>query len=173
MRPPGRSPIQLLPVALLILVIAVHGVRIEAYDEDPQRGSAFAMFATVDIGVTRRVLATVPGDTAISLDIPDGLEDLRTQLADAPSDDSARRLAHRLLERTWEVEDQTATVGGTTMFDKVRVQVVGLDAEGRTVSRQVLADVVVGDPRSGSTPGWLVCVSHASAWCSSRQSSPC
>lgn len=145
---PGRSPIQLLPVALLILAIAVHGVRIEVYDEDPQRGSAFAMFATVDIGATRQVLATVPGDTTITLDIPDALEDLRTQLADAPSDGSARRLGRRLLEQSWEVEGDTASVGGGATFEQVRVQVVGLDAEGRTVSRQVLTDVVVGSPGS-------------------------
>lgn len=133
---------------MLILVIAVHGTRIEVYDEDPQRGSAFAMFATVDIGATRRVLATVPGDTAITLEIPDDLEGLRTQLADAPSHDSARTLANRLLERTWEVDGQSATVEGDATFEQVRVRVVGLEAEGRTLSRRVLTDVVVGDPRS-------------------------
>jgi hypothetical protein len=143
-RPPSRSPIQFLPVALLVLGIAVHGVRIVAYDEDPQRGSAFAMFATADIGTTRRVLATVPGDTAVILDIPAALEERRARLADAPSDDSARRLATLLLALTWVVEGNTATVGDGATFDQVRVQVVGLDAKGRTVSRQVLTDVVVG-----------------------------
>lgn len=147
-RPPSGSPIRLLPVVLLILGIAVHGVRIEAYNEDPQRGSAFAMFATVDIGATRRVLVTVPDDTAIRLVIPDTMEELSTKLADAPSDDSARRLANLLLELTWELDGQTATVGEEARFDQLRVRVVGLDAQGRTMSRQVLTDVVVGN--SGS-----------------------
>jgi hypothetical protein len=142
-RPPRRAPIQFLPVALLLLGIAVHGVRIEAYNEDPQRGSAFAMFSTVDIGTTRRVIATVPSDTAITLDIPDALEGQRARLADTPSDDSARRLANRLLDLTWKVDGHTATVGDGARFDQVRVQVVGLDADGRTVSRRVLTDVVV------------------------------
>lgn len=106
------------------------------------------MFATVDIGATRRVLTTVPGDTAIVLTIPDDLGELRTQLRSSPSDDSARRLADLLLELTWEVDGHTATVGGGATFDEVRVQVVGLAAEGRTLSRQVLIDVVVG--HSGS-----------------------
>ncbi len=148
MRPPGRSPLQLLPVALLIAGIAVHGFRIEAYDEDPQRGSGFAMFATADVGSTRTVLATVPGDTSIVLDIPDALEEQRARLAETPADDSARRLATLLLERTWEVDGRTATVGGGAAFDRVRVRVVGLDAEGRTVSRRVFTDVVAENPGS-------------------------
>lgn len=135
---------QLLPVALLVLAIAAHGIRIEAHDQDPQRGSAFAMFATIDIGATRRVLATVPGDAAISLEIPDAMKEASARVADAPSDDSARELAKLLLEQTWVVEGRTAMVGGDVEVDQVRVQVVGLEAEGRTLSRQVFADVVVG-----------------------------
>ena len=146
MRPPRRSPIRLLPVALLILAIAVHGVRIGAYDADPQRGSAFAMFSTIDIGATRRVLATVPGATAIMLELPDSMDEQRERLVDAPSEGAARELATRLLEESWEVDGQRATVGDGDRFDRVRVQVVGLDPEGRTVSRRVLTDVTVEDP---------------------------
>ena len=133
-----------MPVALLVLGIAVHGVRIEAFHEDPQRGTAFAMFATVDIGANRRVVATAPGDPTIVLALPDTLGATSERLTDSPSDDSARELAERLLEQTWEVDDDTATIGGDTTFDQVRVQVVGPDADGRTVSRQVFTDVVVG-----------------------------
>lgn len=52
---------RLVPVLLLVVGIALHGVRILAHDEDPQRGTAFATFATVDIGATRQVLITEPG----------------------------------------------------------------------------------------------------------------
>ena len=146
MRPPNRSPLQFLPVVLLLLGIAIHGYRILAHDVDPQRGSAFAMFSTVDIGATRRVLATVPGDPPTSLEIPAVLEEERSRLADAPSDEPARRLATLLSEMTWEKSGRTATVGDDVEFDHVRVQVVGFDVEGRTVSRRTVTDVTVERP---------------------------
>ena len=149
MRPScSRSSTRLLPVGLLILLIAIHGFRIQAYNEDPQGGSAFAMFSTVDIGATRRVLATVPGDTPIVLDIPDTVETARARLVDIPTDDSARRVATELLQLAWEVDENTATVGNGVKFEQVRVRVVGLDVEGSIVSRQVLTDVVVGHSSS-------------------------
>ena len=129
---------------MLLVGIAVHGYRIEAHDEDPQRGSAFAMFATVDIGATRRVVATAPGDEPIALQIPGELDDERAALADAPSDQAARQFADLLRSLTWDVEGRAATVGGGTTLDTVRVEVVALDADGRTLSTRVLADGVVG-----------------------------
>ena len=130
-------------MSLLVLAIAVYGFRIEVVNADPQRGSAFAMFATVDIGATRRVIATAPGETAITLAIPDELSQVRERVLDAPTDGSARMLATLLLERSWLVEGDTAVVGDGVSFEQLQVQVVGLEAEGRTLYRQVLADVVV------------------------------
>lgn len=143
MRSSGRSPIQFLPVALLLTGIAIHGVRIVAFDEDPQRGSAFAMFASVDIGATRAVRVTGPGDPPVILEVPDTLEDERQRLADRPTDASARRFGRLVLDQTWEVEGDAATVGGDATFTQVRVEVVGFSAEGRTVTTHVLTDVVV------------------------------
>lgn len=142
MRSPGRYVVQALPVALLLTGISVHGALIVDRDEDPQRGSAFAMFGTVDIGATRRVRATTPGEPAVVLTIPAELEDLRVGLVDSPTDDSARRFAERLLRLEWQVSGAAATVGDGVTFDTVRVEVLGLDADGRTFSRQVLADAV-------------------------------
>ncbi len=143
MRPASRSALRWLPLVLLSLGIAVHGFRVIAHHEDPQRGTAFAMFATIDIGANRRVVATSPGDPAIVLDIPGSLEAATQRLADTPNEAAARRLASQLLALTWTVEGHTATAGGAVAFDQVRVQVVGLGAEGRTVSRMVVTDVVV------------------------------
>ena len=146
MRLRSRSSLYFLPVALLLLGVAVHGVRIIVHDVDSQRGSAFAMFSTADIGATRRVVATAPGAPPFSLDIPESLSEVRGRLADAPSDELARELAAILRDRKWETDGRTATPGDETTFDQVRIQVVGLDVDGRTVSRQVFADVVVGSP---------------------------
>jgi len=101
------------------------------------------MFATVDIGATRRVIATAPAETAITLAIPNELSQVRERVLDAPTDGSARMLATQLLERSWLVEGDTAVVGDGVSFEQLQVQVVGLEAEGRTLYRQVLADVVV------------------------------
>lgn len=143
MRVRGQSPIQFLPVALLLTGIAIHGVRVVAFDEDPQRGSAFAMFASVDIGATREVRVSEPGDPPVILDIPDTLEEERQRLADSPTDASARNFAALVLDLTWEVDHDTATVGGDATFDQVRVEVVGFDAAGRTITTHVLTDVLV------------------------------
>jgi len=148
MRLHGRSPIQFLPVALLLTAIAIHGVRIVAFDEDPQRGSAFAMFASVDIGATREVRVSVPADRQIIVEIPDGLEGDRSSLADAPTDAAARSFGRLVLDLTWQVDGDAATVGGDATFDQVRVEVVGFYAVGRTVSTHVLTNVLVS--RSGS-----------------------
>ena len=134
-----------LPVGLLLAAIVVQGVRIEQYNADPQRGSAFAMFSTVDIGATRRVIATAPGDPTIRLEIPAHLEKMRLRLRDVPSEEVTRKLAILLLESRWEVEGDTATVGGVEAFDEVRVEVVGLEADGGVLSRQIFADVVASD----------------------------
>lgn len=143
-----HSAFRLLPVALLLLGIAVHGVQIVAFDNDPQRGSAFAMFATIDVGATRSVQATVPGEVAVALDLPDSVQGRVSSLVDSPSDEAARDLADELRSMTWTVTGATASVGDDTQFDQVRVQVVGLGAEGRTIVRQVLVDVVVSGPGS-------------------------
>ena len=140
---PRRSLAPLLPVALLLLVIAFHGFQIVAHEDDPQRGGAFAMFATVDVGATRKVVATTQ-DGAVALDIPASLDERHAALLDLPSQDSATRFASLLRGLTWDVSDGVATEGGAVTLDNVRLQVVGLDAEGRTIVRQVLVDVVVG-----------------------------
>ena len=137
-----------LPVGLLLAAIVVHAVRIEQYDADPQRGSAFAMFSTVDIAATRRVIATVPGDPTIRLEIPAHLEKVGLRLRDAPSEDVTRELAILLLESRWEVEGDTAKAGGTEAFDEVRVEVVGLESDGRVLSRQIFSDVVAFETAS-------------------------
>lgn len=146
MRLLDRPAARFLPVGLLVLGIAVQGVRIVALQDDPQRGTAFAMFATVDIGTNRRVVATVPGDPEIRLEIPAALDERKNRLADTPTDAAASELAGLLLDQTWTIEGETATARGGSAgddVDAVRVQVVGLEADGRTITRQVLADEVV------------------------------
>ena len=118
-----------LPVALLVGGIAVSGVRIVVYEDDPQRSTAFAMFATVDIAANRRVLVTVPDQPTVLLDVPDSLQDERRQLQVVPTEEEARHFAALL-------QDADPDLGS------VRVQVVGLDTDGRTTTRQVLVDVV-------------------------------
>lgn len=145
-RHPRRSLATPLPVVLLLFVIAFHGFQIVAHEDDPQRSGAFAMFATVDVGATRKVVATAE-DGAVAIDIPASLDERHAALLDLPSEDSARRFASLLRGLTWGVSDGVATEGGAATLDDVRLQVVGLDAEGRTMVRQVLVDVVVG-PRS-------------------------
>ena len=103
------------------------------------------MFATVDIGATRRVIATTQ-DGAVTLEIPASLDATSNDLTDRPSEDAAAELASMLLDDRWDVQGAVASAGGTDALDEIRVQVVGFDTEGRTVSRQVVADVTV---RSG------------------------
>ena len=139
-----RFLIQYLPVSLLLLGISIHGVRIIENDEDPQRGSAFAMFATVDIGGLRAAWSLrCQAPPPISLVIPDALDEERVRLTDAPSGNSARDFAEGLLDLTWEVQGHRATVGEGVTFRHVRVQVVGLEVDGRSVSKRILTDVVV------------------------------
>ena len=137
------SMLALLPVTILLGLIAFHGSKIVTAHDDPQRSGAFAMFATVDLGATRRVIATTTiRDKSVVLEIPQSLEDLRKRLADTPSRNSARELGSMLLDMSWAVRDDTAIQGGNLRFERVRVQVVGLRAERRTLRRFTLADVV-------------------------------
>ena len=139
------SPASALPVVLLLSVIAFHGYQVVVLEDDPQRGGAFAMFATVDIGATRKVLASAD-DGAVTLEIPASLEARQVALLDRPSEDAARRLASLLRESRWSVEDGHAVEAGRggVAFETVRLQVVGFVADGRTIGRQVLVDVGVG-----------------------------
>ena len=138
-----RTLATLVPVGLLIASIVGHGYAIVAHEDDPQRSGAFAMFATVDIGATRMVIADTASGS-VRLDVPDSLDERTADLVDHPSDRAARALATALLERGWTVEDDEATEGGSTTFDEVRVRVVGLDSDGRTLLRQVHVDVSEG-----------------------------
>ena len=146
MLPSADKILPWLPVGLLLLGIVVYGVRIEFHNSDPQRGSAFAMFSSVDIGATRRVIATVPGDPAVTLEIPTELEELRARLQGRPSEAGARVLADRLLGMSWELSLDTATVGGSARLPEVRVEVVGLETDRRVMTRRVFADVAVSGP---------------------------
>src|SRR5690606_8633447 len=130
MRHSGRTFLRYLPVTLLLLGIMVHAVQIEVLDEDPQRGSAFAMFATVDVGASRRVVATSPGASTLRLWVPEGLREHRGTRAEPPSDTTARQLAAELLSRRWDVEGDAASAGSGDMLEGVRVEVVGLHATG-------------------------------------------
>lgn len=135
-------------MTLLVVFIIIHGFRIVTVDEDPQSGSAFAMFATVDVGATRQVAASFPGAAPIRLDIPADLHELETRLAEVPSESAARQLARELLDRSWELAGDTAREGSDTTLDRVRVEVVGLRADDWSLSRHVLVDVVVDRPRA-------------------------
>jgi hypothetical protein len=135
-----QSFLRWLALALLLAGIVLHGIQVVAHDEDPQRGSAFAMFATVDIGATRRVLATVPEEPGLILEIPDELRDESGELADSPDSDAARSLAEELLELSWTIDDDKATEGGPRTFDAVRLQLVRLEVDGRKLSSEVLVD---------------------------------
>ncbi len=139
------SPASALPVALLLSVIAFHGYQVIALEDDPQRGGAFAMFATVDIGATRKVLATA-GDGAVIIEIPASLDARHAALLDRPSEHAARDLAAILRDSTWSVENGRAIESGRggVPFETVRLEVVGFVADGRTIGRQVLVDVTVG-----------------------------
>jgi len=140
-----RSPLTALPVVLLLSVIAFHGFRVVAENDDPQRGGAFAMFSTIDIGATRKVVATAE-DGAVLLELPGSLDDERAALLDRPTEEATTRFAEAVLDLRWTVEDgrASATPRGLQTFDSIRVLVVGFDADGRTISRQVLADVAAG-----------------------------
>ena len=138
-----RSLATWVPAGLLLCSVAGHGYQIVAHEDDPQRSGAFAMFATVDIGATRKIIATSP-DGDVLLDIPESLHERTEDLLDHPSEESAARLADDLRELSWTVVDGSATAGGSTSFEGVRLQVVGLDADGRILDRQVLIDVVTG-----------------------------
>ncbi len=133
------------PVALLVGLIAFHGYQVIALEDDPQRGGAFAMFATIDVGATRKVIAT-DGEGSIELELPDALDGKRTAALDRPTADAVTDLAEAVLGLSWTVKDgrATATPDGEVRFDEVRLQVVGFDADGRTITRRVITDIVVG-----------------------------
>ena len=138
------SPLTALPIALLLGLITFHGYQVVAHEDDPQRGGAFAMFATIDIGATRKVIAKAE-DGSVILDLPASLDAERADLLDRPTQAAARRFADVVLALRWTVEDgrATATPDGTRSFASIQVQVVGFDADARTISRDVLVDVDV------------------------------
>jgi hypothetical protein len=133
-----------LPVLLLVGLILFHGYRVIALEDDPQRGGAFAMFATIDIGATRTVIAT-SDDGEVLLELPASLDQQRTTLLDRPTAEAATDLAESVLELAWTVEDGRATASDANgvQLDQVRLQVVGFVADGRTISRHVMTEVVV------------------------------
>jgi hypothetical protein len=144
---PSRSPqwrSAALPVVLLLGLIIFHGYQVVALEDDPQRGGAFAMFATIDIGATRRIIAT-SDDGDVLLELPASLDEEGTVFLDRPTAEAATRFAKSVLELSWMVEDGRATASDEdgVMFDQVRLQVVGFVAEGRTITRRVMTDVVV------------------------------
>ena len=138
------SPLTVLPTALLLGLIAFHGYQVVVHEDDPQRGGAFAMFATIDIGATRKVIATSE-DGAVILDLPASLDAERAALLDRPTEAATKRFADSVLDLQWTVEDgrARATPDGTRSFASIQVQVVGFDADARTISRDVLVDVDV------------------------------
>jgi hypothetical protein len=139
-----RSRFAVLPVVLLIGLITFHGYQVVALEDDPQRGGAFAMFATIDIGATRTVIAT-GDDGDVLLELPASLDEDRTALLDRPTEEAATEFAESALELTWMVDDGRATASDSNgvVFDEVRLQVVGFVADGRTITRQVMTEVVV------------------------------
>lgn len=141
----GWRSLRYLPLALLLAAIAAHGVQIVAYDSDPQRSGAFGMFATVDIGATRRVIVTGSAENDVKVEIPENLRGSVSALKDAPSSRKARELVETLQQGTWHVRDGVAISGGSTRLDQVRLRVVALDAEGRTIVTKVLVDVDTAD----------------------------
>jgi hypothetical protein len=144
MAPWPRSLLRFLAPALLVLAITVHGARIVAQDASPQAGSAFAMFATMDVAGTRRVVATTAaagGEPAVALSIPEDLTQQRARLVRAPSEEAAARLAEDLLARRWMIADDTAEVDADGVhLDQVRVAVVGLEREGRVLTRRLITE---------------------------------
>lgn len=142
--PSTRSQIYSLPVVLLVALIAFHGYQVVALEDDPQRGGAFAMFATIDIGATRTVIVT-DGDGDTVLELPPSLDGLRTALLDRPTEQAATALAEGVLELEWTVDGDkaTASAAGGVRFDEVHLRVVGFGADGRTITRRVMTEVVV------------------------------
>ena len=115
-------------MALLVGGVVVSGFRIIAFEDEPQRGTAFAMFATVDIAANRRVLVTVPGQPGV-VEIPEELWGERRHLQVVPTEDEAHHFAALMLDADPDLRT-------------VMVQVVGPDTDGRTLTRQVLVEVV-------------------------------
>lgn len=133
-----------IPVLLLVGLILFHGYRVIALEDDPQRGGAFAMFATIDIGATRTVIAS-SDDGEVLLELPASLDDDRAALLDRPTTAAATDLAESVLELEWTVDSGRATESDAqgVRLDQVRLQVVGFVADGRTITRRVMTDVVV------------------------------
>jgi hypothetical protein len=138
----GRALISWFPVTLLLVGITAHGSQIVLNKEDPQRGSAFAMFASVDIGATRRVFVTVPSNDSLQLVIPENFQDTASQLADSPTESNAQAFAEYFLGSLWDDDGELSPETGSRPSE-VRVRVIGLDASGTTLGQQVVADVVV------------------------------
>ena len=115
------SPLTVLPTALLLGLIAFHGYQVVVHEDDPQRGGAFAMFATIDIGATRKVIATSE-DGAVILDLPASLDAERAALLDRPTEAATRRFADSVLDLQWTVEDgrARATPDGTRTVGRPR-----------------------------------------------------
>lgn len=134
----ARPAARFVPVLVLASLIAFHGFQIVVHEDDPQRSGAFAMFATIDIGSIRRVVATSPDD-GLQLDIPDTLQDLQEQVADRPSRDAVEELARRLAALRWDESGAVVTDGGGSALT-VQVRVMGLRVDDRTVVRRVLAE---------------------------------
>jgi hypothetical protein len=144
MAPWPRSLLRYLAPALLVLVIAVDGVRIVAQDASPQAGSAFAMFATSDVAGTRRVVATTgatAGEPAVVLSLPEDLRQQRQRLVSAPSEEAAARLAEDLLAYRWSLAGDTAEVDDEgARLEQVWVAVVGLERDGRVLTRRTITE---------------------------------
>lgn len=145
--PSSTSLLRLLPAVLLLGAIGIHGVRIVRDHEDPQAGTAFAMFGSVDGAATRRVLVEVPGRSGLRLIPPTSLDEAVLRLKESPSSGRARDLAADLAAMGWQVNGEEAEEGGTVHFDEVRVLVVGLEADGRTLTRRELASATAGGAR--------------------------
>ncbi|MDH3729503.1 MAG: hypothetical protein OES13_00055 [Acidimicrobiia bacterium] len=134
--PARRALISWLPVGVLVAFVAVQIFLMTTVSADPQSGSGFAMFSTVDILSTRRIVATgIVFDEPITFDIPDDLQEQAMRLRSQPTTARATQLARELAERQWDPVVEGAFARPTS----VEVTVWGITAEGRTLSSRAMA----------------------------------
>jgi len=132
--------VRLLPVGVLLIAIAAQAVLMQTVNADPQGGSGFAMFSSVDFDGSRVINAwALVDDQAFRLELP---SDLTTtdDITITPTNRRAQQLADELASLSWDLSDpELAVSGGDQQLDAVTVTIRGLTADGQTLGSKVLA----------------------------------
>lgn len=142
----GLQWLRLLPVLVLVAAIGTQAFLMLTINADPQSGSGFTMFSSVDFAGSRAVAAhtTAPDGSVIVLHLPPSANDAVDQLLITPTNGLAQDLAQDLATQSWTLDSGLGTSGGDQELQSITVLVRGLKADGRELTAQVLA--------TGSTP---------------------